>query len=122
MNVMVVDDEQDIQLLFRQQFRREIKQGIIKLYFALSAEEALEYLQDNVSAHLVLILADINMPGINGLELLKIIKQRYPHLKVFIITAYCDEHNFRVARQYGADDYIEKPVVFDHLKEKILKL
>ncbi len=122
MNIMVVDDEQDIQLLFRQQFRREIKQGIIKLYFALSAEEALEYLQDNVSAHLVLILADINMPGMNGLELLKIIKQRYPHLKVFIITAYSDEHNFRIAREYGADDYIEKPVVFDHLKKKILKL
>ncbi len=122
MNIMVVDDEQDIQLLFKQQFRREIKQGIIKLYFALSAEEALEYLQDNVSAHLVLILADINMPGMNGLELLKIIKQRYPHLKVFIITAYGDEHNFRIAREYGADDYIEKPVIFDHLKEKILKL
>ena len=121
MNIMVVDDEQDIELLFRQQFRKEIKKGIIQLYFALSAEEALKYLQDNISTCLVLILADINMPGMNGLEMLKIIKERFSHLKVFMITAYGDEHNYQIAMEYGADDYIEKPVKFDQLKEKMFK-
>ena len=122
MDVMVVDDEEDVQLLFKQQFRREIKKGIIQFRFSFSAEKALEHLQGKVNSCLVLILADINMPGMNGLELLKIIKESYPHLKVFIITAYGDEHNFGLAREYGADDYIEKPVKFDLLKEKILKL
>jgi len=122
MNVMVVDDEQDIQLLFRQQFRREIKTSKIKLYFAFSAQEALEYLQASLSASLVLILADINMPGMNGLELLRIIKERFPHLKVFIVTAYGDQQNYKIAMEYGADDYIEKPVIFELLKEKILNL
>ncbi|MBV9387972.1 MAG: response regulator [Chroococcidiopsidaceae cyanobacterium CP_BM_ER_R8_30] len=119
---MVVDDEEDIQLLFKQQFRREIKKGTIKFSFTLSAEEALENLQGEVTDCLVLILADINMPGMNGLELLKIIKERYPHLKVFMITAYSDDRYYRIAKKYGADDYIEKPVEFDTLKEKILKL
>lgn len=120
MKVMVVDDEKDVELLFMQQFRREIKKGIINLDFAFSAEQALEYLQGKVTEGLVLILADINMPGMNGLELLKVIKERFPHLKVFIITAYGDEHNYQSAKQYGADDYINKPIEFKDLKSKIL--
>ncbi len=119
---MVVDDEKDIQLLFRQQFRREIKQNKIKLDFAFSAEEALEHLQIHPKNCLFLILTDINMPGMNGLELLKIIKKRFPDLKVFIITAYDDEYNYITAKKYGADDYITKPIEFDKLKEKILNL
>lgn len=122
MKVMIVDDEKDVQLLFLQKFRREIKTGKIELCFAFSAEEALEYLEGKVSAHLVLILADINMPGMNGLELLKIIKKTFPHLKVFMITAYGDENNYRMAMEYKADDYMEKPVKFDDLKNKILNL
>ncbi len=122
MKVMVVDDETDVELLFMQQFRREIKKGIINLDFAFSAEQALEYLQGKITEGLVLILADINMPGMNGLELLKILKERFPHLKVFIITAYGDENNYQTARQYGADDYINKPIEFEKLKEKILNL
>ncbi len=121
MKIMVVDDEKDIQFLFSQKFKREIKTGQIKLCFASSAEEALEYLQGKSSDCLFLILADINMPGMNGLEMLKIIKKKFPSLKVFIITAYGDEHNYRIAMEYGADDYIEKPFKFDQLKEKILK-
>jgi CheY-like chemotaxis protein len=121
MKIMVVDDEKDIQFLFSQKFKREIKTGQIKLCFASSAEEALEYLQGKPSNCLFLILADINMPGMNGLEMLKIIKKNFPSLKVFIITAYGDEHNYRIAMEYGADDYIEKPFKFDQLKEKILK-
>lgn len=119
---MVVDDEQDVQLLFRQKFRRELKQEQIKLYFAFSAEEALEYLQGQLINCLALIVTDINMPGMNGLEMLKVVKNHYPHLKVFIITAYDDECNYLTAQQYGADDYITKPIQFDKLKQKILNL
>lgn len=119
MRIMVVDDEQDVQFLFRQKFRKEIKTGEIKLDFASSAEEALKYLQCEPSNCIVLILADINMPGMNGLELLKIIKENFSILKVFMITAYGDEHNYRTAMEYGADDYLEKPVDFEHLKAKI---
>lgn len=122
MKIMVVDDEEDVQLLFRQRFRKEIKQGKIEFHFAFSASEALEYLQSQGPECVVLILSDINMPGMNGLELLKIIKETFPNLKVFMITAYGDEENFRIAMEYGADDYINKPVEFDKLKEKIFGL
>lgn len=117
---MVVDDEQDVQFLFQQRFRRELRQNQITLYFTLSAEEALEQLRSNQSNCLSLILTDINMPGMNGLELLKIIKENFPHLKVFVITAYNDENNYQTAQQYGADAYITKPIEFNKLKEKIL--
>lgn len=122
MKIMVVDDEEDVQLLFRQQFRREIKNNQIKLHFAFSAEEALQSLQRKLDNCIVLILADINMPGMNGLEMLKIIKTTFPNLKVFIITAYDDDHNYLTAREYGADDYITKPIQFNKLKEKILNM
>jgi len=122
MKVMVVDDEQDVEFLFKQKFRRELKQNQIILDFAFSAQEALEYLQNNLTNSLVLIIADINMPGMNGLELLKVIKERFPNLKVFIITAYDDEQKCQIAREYGADEYMTKPIEFDKLKEKILSL
>ncbi len=120
MKIMVVDDEEDVLLLFRQKFRREIKAGLIEFVFAFSATEALDYLQNHQDHCVVLILSDINMPGMNGLELLKIIKEKYPSLKVFMITAYGDEENYRIAMEYGADDYLHKPVEFATLKEKIL--
>ncbi|WP_414587168.1 response regulator [Scytonema sp. PCC 10023] len=120
MEVMVVDDEQDVQFLFEQRFRRELRQNQISLYFTLSAEEALEQLRSNPSNSLSLILTDINMPGMNGLTLLKIIKENYPTLKVFVITAYEDEQNYLTAKRYGADGFITKPIEFNKLKEKIL--
>ncbi|MBW4624449.1 MAG: response regulator [Brasilonema octagenarum HA4186-MV1] len=118
---MVVDDEQDVQFLFEQKFRRELKKNLISLDFTLSAEEALKKIQSQTKLIecLSLILADINMPGMNGLQLLKIIKQNFPNLKVFIITAYDDEDNYLIAKKYGADEYITKPIQFDKLKEKI---
>ncbi|MDF5730059.1 MAG: response regulator [Rhizonema sp. PD38] len=122
MKVMVVDDEQDVQFLFRQQFRRELKQNQIQLDFTLSAQEALEYLQNKLTNCLVLIIADINMPGMNGLELLKIIKEEFPDLKIFIITAYDDEQKYKTAKEYGADEYLTKPIEFGNLKEKIFNL
>ncbi|MEB3217050.1 MAG: response regulator [Nostocales cyanobacterium 94392] len=118
--VLVVDDEVDVQLLFKQQFRKEIKAKQVKFHFAFSGEEAINYLQTEDMASLVLILSDINMPGMNGLELLKIIKNEYPHLKVFMITAYGDDKNHQTAIAYGADDYINKPIEFSNLKTKVL--
>jgi CheY-like chemotaxis protein len=122
MKIIVVDDEQDIQLLFEQQFRREIKNNQIQLHFAFSAEEALQYLQKGLNNCITLILTDINMPGMSGLEMLKIIKTISPDLKVFMITAYNDESNYIIAKEYGADDYITKPIAFNTLKTKILNL
>ncbi|MEG5059023.1 response regulator [Microcoleus sp. A2-C5] len=122
MKVMVVDDEEDIQSLFKQKFRKEIKAGQIQFYFALSAEAALDYLENHKEASIVLILSDINMPGMNGLELLRITKEKFPALKVFMITAYGDDKNYQTAMAYGADDYITKPVNFEMVKNKIINL
>jgi len=122
MHVMVVDDEADIRLLFQQRFRRELRARRIALHFALSGEAALAYLEQQDSVSIVLLLSDINMPGMNGLELLQRIKARYGHIKVFMITAYNDEDNYRTAMRYGADDYLTKPLDFDALKQKIWAL
>ncbi|MGH7495078.1 MAG: response regulator [bacterium] len=119
MKVMIVDDEQDVQFLFQQQFRKELKAGKIEFCFAFSAKEALQYLETQGITDLVLILSDINMPGMNGLELLKHIKEKYPSLRVFMITAYSEESNHQQAVAFGCDDYITKPIDFDMLKSKI---
>lgn len=122
MKILVVDDEIDIQLLFEQKFRKERKAGRIEFEFAFSGEAALDYIEKQDAVDLVLILADINMPGMSGLELLKRIKARFPHLKIYMITAYGDESNYQQAMAYGADDYIAKPIDFDELKNKIANL
>lgn len=122
MKVIVVDDEEDIQLLFKQRFRKEIKASQVEFIFFLSAEAALDYLHERGEASAVLILSDINMPGMNGLELLRIIKKEFASLKVFMITAYEDPQNYQTAMALGADDYITKPVNFLGLKEKIFSL
>ncbi len=120
MKILVVDDETDIQGLFEQRFRKEIKNGEIDFAFAFSGEDALDYM----SAHhheAVLILSDINMPGMSGLELLKHIKEKYekPPPVVMMITAYGDSENYNKAMQLGADDFLSKPVDFTSLKEKL---
>lgn len=123
MKILVVDDEKDIQPLFEQRFRREIKNGEIQFTFANSGEEALMFLKD-FQQEAVLILSDINMPGMSGLELLSRIKQKYhvPPPVVMMITAYGDAENFKSAMDLGADDFITKPVDFTELKEKIKTL
>ncbi len=123
MKILVVDDEKDIQPLFEQRFRREVKSGEIHFAFAYSGEEALKYMADN-SQEAVLILSDINMPGMSGLDLLKKIKQKYnkPPPLVMMITAYGDTENYNTAMKLGADDFITKPVDFKVLKEKIKTL
>lgn len=120
MKIMVVDDEQDIKLLFEQRFRKEIKSGQVAFLFAFSGEEARDYLKSNGAEDVNQILSDINMPGMNGLELLKWIKNNYPELKVAMITAYGDENNYKQAVEYGCDDYMTKPIDFIQLKEKVL--
>ena len=120
MKILVVDDEKDVQLLFEQRFRKEIKSGEIQFAFAFSGEEALEYLNSH-DHKAVLILSDINMPGMSGLELLQHIKEKYekPPPVVMMITAYGDEENYNQAMQLGADDFLTKPVDFSALKEKL---
>jgi len=123
MKILVVDDEQDIQPLFQQRFRKEIKSGDINFEFAYSGEEALGCLK-KYQHEAVLILSDINMPGMSGLELLSQIKDKHhlPPPVVMMITAYGDEENYNSAMELGADDFITKPVDFNVLKEKIKTL
>lgn len=120
MKILVVDDERDIQTLFEQRFRKEIRNNMIELVFAFSGEEALIYLDHN-KQEAVLILSDINMPGMSGLELLRQIKQKYlmPPPVVMMMTAYGDAENFNSAKQLGADDFLTKPIEFELLKEKL---
>ena len=118
--VLVVDDERDIQDLFLQHFRREIRQGDLEFVFSFSGEEAMSFIE-NPEHEAVLILSDINMPGMSGLELLKHIKEKYatPPPVVMMITAYGDENNYRMAMKLGADDFLTKPLDFHSLKEKL---
>ncbi|MEP6712911.1 MAG: response regulator [Ferruginibacter sp.] len=120
MKILVVDDEQDVQVLFEQRFRKEIKSGEMNLVFAFSGEQALEYMKAN-EHEAVLILSDINMPGMSGLELLRNIKEKYdtPPPVVMMITAYGDDENYNQAMKLGADDFLTKPVDFIALKEKL---
>ncbi|MBK7562015.1 MAG: response regulator [Chitinophagaceae bacterium] len=120
MKILVVDDEKDVQILFEQRFRKEIKDKQVEFEFAFSGEEALVYLNEH-EQEAVLILSDINMPGMSGLELLDQIKQKYhkPPPVVMMITAYGDAENFNTAKQLGADDFLTKPVDFTSLKEKL---
>jgi YesN/AraC family two-component response regulator len=120
MEILIVDDEKDVELLFRQGFRKEIREGSIVFHFTFSSEDALEFLRNNTHLDKILILSDINMPGMNGLELLKIIKQDFPHLKVYMITAYGDEKNYKTAIDYGADEYLTKPLDMEKLKNELL--
>ncbi len=124
MKILVVDDEADVQPLFIQRFRKEIKAHELEFDFALSGEEALVYLQDKHS-EVVLILSDINMPGMSGFDLLAKIRNDYnapPQPVVMMITAYGDDENYRQAMDNGANDFLTKPLDFNLLKEKLKQL
>jgi len=120
MKLLVVDDERDIQFLFQQKFRKEIKAGEMQIRYAFNGNAALELIESIEDKTDYLILTDINMPEMNGIELLRNIKKKYPDLKVFMITAYGDEQNLSMAKTLGADDYFTKPLQFDLLKERII--
>jgi two-component system, chemotaxis family, chemotaxis protein CheY len=120
MKVLVVDDERDVQVLFEQRFRKEMRNNEMNFVFAFSGEEALTYLRA-LDHEAVLILSDINMPGMSGLELLKRIKEKHhePPPVVMMITAYGDAENYNTAMRLGADDFLTKPLDFSTLKEKL---
>ncbi len=120
MKILVVDDEQDVKILFEQRFRKEIRSGQVEFVFAFSGEDAL--IQLNKWEHeAMLILSDINMPGMSGLQLLENVKKKYmkPPPVVMMITAYGDAENHKIAKELGADDFLTKPVDFTMLKEKL---
>jgi CheY-like chemotaxis protein len=121
-SILVVDDEADVAELFRQRFRREARQGTYVLHFANSGDEALALLDDTIEPELLVVLSDINMPGMDGLQLLEEIKQRFPELPVMMVTAYGDDERRRVASDLGAAEFLSKPVDFDRLKERLREL
>src|SRR3954451_21846911 len=114
--VLVVDDEADVEALFRQQFRREVRQGLYKLDFALSGKAALDKLEDCAGMEIILLVSDINMPGMSGLDLLPEVKARRPDLPVFMISAYGDGDTVATALARGAARFVTKPVDFPRLK------
>ncbi len=120
MKILIVDDEQDVEFLFRQRFRKELREGLLEFHFAFSGEDALSYLKNLTPLDIVFILSDINMPGMTGLEMLKNVKEYFPQLKVCMITAYSDEQNYKTAMEYGAEKYLTKPIDFEKLRKEVL--
>lgn len=117
--ILVVDDEPDVEALFRQQFRREIRAGRFAMAFADSAAAALEAMRAAEGPSLILLLSDINMPGMTGLELLPKAKALRPDVPVIMITAYGDALTLRLAREGGAEGVYPKPIDFPALKAEI---
>jgi CheY-like chemotaxis protein len=121
-SILVVDDEPDVALLFRQQFRREVRDGTYVMHIANSGETALEQLNGGIEPTLIVILSDINMPGMDGLQLLEMIKAQRPDMPVMMVTAYGDDERRRRASDLGAFEFITKPVDFDLLKAQLRQL
>ena len=119
MKILIVDDEKDVEILFRQKFRKELKSKLFELEFAFSGREALELLQEENPPKVVYVFSDINMPGMTGLQLLEAIKAKYPELKVSMISAYGDSDNYKKAISSGAKEFFTKPVDFTSLKAEI---
>ncbi len=117
--ILVVDDEPDVEQLFRQQFRRDIRAGRFSMDFAQSGDSALRKINDAGTVPLILILSDINMPGMSGLELLPKAKASRPDVPVIMITAYGDETTRRKALEYGAETLLTKPIDFVALRNEI---
>jgi CheY-like chemotaxis protein len=122
MRILVVDDEKDVEFLFRQKFRKEIRSKALELVFAFSGQEALAMLEQSNPPNVIYIFSDINMPGMTGLELLERVKKKYPEIKVSMISAYGDKANFEKAKESGAKEFFTKPIDFDSLKEEIRDL
>lgn len=119
---LVVDDERDVEMLFRQKFRKEIRSELIEMQFAFSGDEALTVLKSNHPPEVMYIFSDINMPGMSGLELLKIVKKDFPNIKVSMISAYGDQEKYDNAMKSGAKAFFTKPIDFDSLKQEVHQL
>jgi CheY-like chemotaxis protein len=117
--VLVVDDEPDVEALFRQQFRRDLRAERFVMDFANSAADALSRIASSIGQSLVLILSDINMPGMTGLEMLPKVKEMRPEVPVIMITAYGDAETKRRALEGGAEGLLTKPIDFTLLREEI---
>lgn len=122
MKILIVDDERDVEDLFRQKLRKEIRSGILELEFAFSGKQALEILASENPPKVVYVFSDINMPGMSGLEMLEIIKTKFPHIQVSMISAYGDEANYKKAKESGAKEFYTKPVNFENLKLEIAEI
>jgi CheY-like chemotaxis protein len=117
--VLVVDDEADVEMLFRQQFRRDLRDGRFTMEFAQSAPAALKRITDAAGASIILILSDINMPGMTGLEMLPKAKAARPYIPIIMITAYGDAETKRKALEGGAEALFTKPIDFGMLRSEI---
>ena len=117
--ILVVDDEPDVESLFRQQFRRDIRSGRFMMEFARSAADALERAEAIADPSLSLILSDINMPGMSGLEMLPKVRAERPDVPVIMITAYGDADTRRKAIDRGAAGLLTKPIDFALLRHEI---
>jgi CheY-like chemotaxis protein len=117
--ILVVDDEPDVEVLFRQHFRRDLRAGRFTMEFAQSGSAALQRINDAAGVSLILILSDINMPGMSGLELLPMAKALRPDVPVFMITAYGDAETKRKALENGAEALLTKPIDFITLRTEI---
>jgi CheY-like chemotaxis protein len=117
--ILIVDDEPDVETLFRQQFRRDLRAGRFLMEFAPSAPAALQRAADIRDPSLILILSDINMPGMSGLEMLPEVRARRPDVPVIMITAYGDAETRRKAIEHGAEGLLTKPIDFAQLRQEI---
>jgi CheY-like chemotaxis protein len=118
-SVLIVDDEPDVEALFRQQFRRDLRAQRFVMDFAMSASDALARVASNIEQPPILILSDINMPGMTGLEMLPKMKEMRPDVPVIVITAYGDPETKRKAIESGATGLLTKPIDFTLLREEI---
>lgn len=122
MKFLVVDDEKDVEMLFRQKFRKEIRKGELELVFAFSGQEAISILNSSNPPDVVYVFSDINMPGMTGLELLETIKSEHPEIYVSMISAYGDDENYNKALKSGAKEFFTKPIDFESLRTEIYKM
>ena len=119
LKILMVDDEPDAEMLFRQNFRREIRKGVYEFMFAQSGNQAIELLESTNGPDMLVVLSDINMPGMTGIELLDVVKNRWPDLPMMMITAYGDVGTESDVKNRGADQLVSKPVDFSHLKQQL---
>ena len=118
--ILMVDDEIDLDILIKQRFRKEIREGFYEFFFARNGREALKVIEEH--ADISIVLTDLNMPEMNGLELLMALKKKRPLLRVLILSAYGDLENRSQAFKGGAHDFIMKPIVFSELEVKLKQL